>query len=200
MKMNDIGQKGFTLIQVIISVAVFTMLLFAMNRLFISLYMEQEVSVGMIERTNNANRVLAIMGEELRPANRSKAGDYLLGTAEPYTLVFFSDIDADAEIEKVSYFLDGIALKKTVVEPGSLPYYGTAGTTTVVSTQIVNGATPIFTYYDASYMGTGSALGSPVLPAEVRLVGIHLELDTPSSMSAYNLTVDTKIRLRNVGE
>ncbi len=198
--MKAMRQAGFTLIQVIVSIAVFTVLLLAMNRLFISIYKEQRVSVGMLERTNNANRVLAIMGEEIRPANRSKAGDYLLSIAKPYELVFFSDIDADSEMEKVAYFLDGIELKKTVTEPGTSPYYAGAGTTTVSSSQVVNGATPIFTYYDASYMGTGSALVPPIFPMDVRVVGIHLELDNPDSMSAYNLTVDTKVRLRNVGE
>lgn len=190
-------QQGFTLIQVIVSIAVFTMLLLAMNRLFVSIYREQRISVGMIERTNNANRVLAILGGELRQANRSKAGDYLLSAAEPGRLVFFSDIDADAEMEKVIYFLDGTELKKTVIKPGGLPYYGAGGTTTTVSSQVVNGATPIFSYYGESYDGSGSALAPPILPADVRVVGIHLELDTPSSMSAYNLTVDTKVRLRN---
>jgi type II secretory pathway pseudopilin PulG len=193
-------QAGFTLVQVVVSIAIFAMLLLAMNRLFSSLYREQRISVGILERMNNANRVLAIMGEELRPAHRSKAGDYLLSVAEPYNLVFFSDIDADGEMEKVRYYLEGAELKKTVVEPGVLPYYSASGTTTVVSSQIVSGATPIFTYYDANYIGTGSALASPVFPTDVRIVGIYLELDNPDSLSAANLTVSTKVRLRNAGK
>lgn len=195
--MKYAGENGFTLIQVIVSIAVFTILLLAMNRLFVSIYKEQKVTVGMIERTNNANRLLAIMSEELRQANRSKAGDYLLGTAGADVLGFYSDIDTDGEVEKVSYFRDGSQLKKRVIEPGSLPYYGAAGTTTVVSSQVANGTVPLFTYYDGNYLTSGSALTPPVLPAEVRVVGIHLELDTPASMSASKLTADTKIRLRN---
>lgn len=200
MKKN-IQQTGFTLIETVIAIAIFSVLMLAVSALFISLYRQQSASIGMIQRTAAANRLTKMIGGELREANYGVGEGSLWVAAEKNSITFYSDLDNDGKTEKISYTLAAgeTDLKKKVVEPGaSAPYYNTAGVTTVVCSDVRNRIEePVFTYYDDSYVGESGSLTIPVNFTDVRLVGVSLILNSLNVNSSYPLHVETKIDLRN---
>lgn len=194
----DSGKKGFTLLEVLISISIFTVLLLAINQLFLSLYKQQGVDMAALERIQQAGRVTEVLSRELREANRGENGNFAISIAEDDRLVFFSDLDKDGLAEKIAYFLEGTEMKKTVTEPGDDRSYAGAETTLVVCREIQNGSVPIFTYYDRNYTGSESSMTAPVDVLRVRLVGISLTLNSLGRNSSYPLHTETKIELRNL--
>jgi prepilin-type N-terminal cleavage/methylation domain-containing protein len=196
MKKN-IKKTGFTLIEVMISIAIFTVLMTAISIIFLSLYRQQGADFGMIQRTHDANNVIDMMSVQIRKANRAENGNFTLATATASSLTFYSDIDNDGLTEKVSYFLQGTDLKKNVIEPGTGLNYPGAGTTSIICGNVQNGTNPIFTYYNNTYTGTGNSLALPVQVLNVRVIGIALDLNSIDHESSYPLHVETKVQLRN---
>lgn len=198
MMKKNIRQKGFTLIEVIISIAIFSLLMLAINALFLSLYKQQGSTIAMTERTQNMNRLIGTMERELREGNRAENGNFFIASAQENAITFYSDINSDGLTEKIAYALDGTDLKKTVTAPGADSLYSGAGTTSVVCAEIQNGTSPIFTYYDENYIGTGAALSSPIPVLSIRLIGISFKVNTLVQNRSYPLFVETKVRLRNI--
>ncbi len=192
---NNPKASGFTLIEVLASIGIYTVLLLAISTLFLSLYRQQAADIGLLERTHNANVFLDTVGRELRAANRAEDGSFTLMTADGDTLAFYTDFDNDSETERVTYQLTGTNLTKTVVEPGAAKDYAGAGTTRTLCTQ-VRGA-QIFSYYDENYAGAGAALAEPVAFLRIKLVGIAFDLNS-AGLSSYPLHFETKIRFRNL--
>lgn len=197
MKKN-IRQKGFTLLEVIISIAIFSVLMLASSALFLTLYRQQKDSMGMIQRTNIANRVIKTLSNELREAANGEGLSSPLVKTEDNTLTFYSDIDQDDATEKISYFLVGTDFKKTVTEPGTEPHYSASGVTSVICGDVRNGGSPIFTYYDKNYTASTAPLPTPAVFASISLVGINLTLSTPSIKNSYPIQIKTKIKIRNL--
>jgi len=154
----------------------------------------------MIQRTAAANRFIKTISKEIREASNGVGVGSLWVTAGENSLTFYSDVNGDGLAEKISYTLaEGETdLKRTVVEPGSSPYYATEGETSIVCAEVQNGTTPIFTYYDENYVGIGDPLTPPINFVQVRLVGVSLNLNSLNKQSSYPLHVETKIHLRNL--
>lgn len=191
------GQFGFTLVEVIMAVAIFSLLMLAMNALFISLYRQQGVDTAITKRTQSMNYVLGTISRELRGSNRGEDGSFFIAEAGGNSLTFYSDINKDGLTEKISYALDGTDLKKTITEPGSSSLYAGAGVSFVVCPEIQNGGTPIFTYYNKSYTGSEAPMPLPVKALDISMIGVSLTANNVSQNKSYPLHVETKIQLRN---
>lgn len=191
------GQFGFTLIEVIMAVAIFSLLMLAMNALFISLYRQQGTDTAMTKRTQSMNYALGTMSRELRGSNRGEDGSFFIAEAGNNSLTFYSDINKDGLTEKISYTLDGTDFKKTITEPGSSSLYAGAGVSSVVCPEIQNGGTPIFTYYNKSYTGSEAPMPVPAKALDISMIGVSLTVNTVSRNKSYPLHAETKIQLRN---
>jgi prepilin-type N-terminal cleavage/methylation domain-containing protein len=189
--------RGFTFIEVIVSVGIFTVIMLAMSALFLSLYRQQGSDIGMIQRIQSANAALDKMSKELREANRGENGNFTISNATNTSLTFYSDVDGDNLTEKITYALQGTNLQRTVVEPGAGSAYPGAGATATVCSGIKAGSATIFTYYDDTYTGSGNPLSAPVSVTSVKVVGISLDLNS-TGQSSYPLHVETKVELRNL--
>lgn len=195
---QKVVDRGFTLIEVVIAIGIFTMLMLAVSMLFVFLYRQQSTSVAMIQRTDSLNRVVDTMAKEFRESSRGAKGDFALVIANTNQITFFDDIDSDGLTEKISYYLNGTSLTKSVIEPGADLLYGGTAVITVVLTDVRNGGTPIFTYYDKNYTGTQSPMSSPVEVVKVKLVGLSLTVNSVNSLNSYPLHIETKIERRNL--
>jgi len=191
------SQKGFTLLEVVMAIGIFSILMVGINILFISLYRQQGASTAMIERTRVMNILIDTISRELREGNRGENGHFFIETAANDTVTFYSDIDDDDQTERVSYSLSGSVLSKSVTEPGSDLQYSAPATVTVVCSEVQNGSTPIFTYYDENYSGAGSSMTLPVAILDVRLIGVSLTTNSTDRYKSYPLHIETKIQLRN---
>lgn len=191
------GQKGFTLLEVVMAIGIFSILMVGINFLFISLYRQQGSSAAMIERTRVMNNLIDNVSRELREGNRGENGHFFIETAANDTITFYSDVDDDHLTEKVSYSLSASTLSKSVTQPGSDFQYTGTPTVTVICSEVQNGSTPMFTYYDENYSGTGSSMTLPVSVLNVKLVGVSLTTNSTNKYKSYPLHIETKIQLRN---
>lgn len=193
--------KGFTLAELIVSVAILTMVGYTL-----SIFQKDVFSLNATLQNNlsaqlEARHVLKDLGKELREASPSSLGAYPIALASSTTLTFYTDINNDGLKERIRYFLSGTTLKKGVITPSGSPLtYNVANEkiTTAVSSVTNGTTTPIFDYFDDQYTGASSPLVQPVDPVSVRLVRITVIIDKDPNRPPLPITVTTQITIRNV--
>lgn len=159
---------------------------------------------GVIQ--NNANsefeirKVFKMMTQEIRSMSVSNEGGYPLMTAASSSITFFYDIDSNGSIDKIRYYLSGSSIVKGITIPTGNPLnFNTAveATSTVIS-NVYNGSTNVFSYYDTNYMGTTTPLTFPVTPSSVRLVKINLLVNPNPKKSTIVTPYTTQVSIRNL--
>lgn len=195
--------EGFTLIETLMAVVIFTVLTAAISLLFVTLYRNQKEEIAMIERQSIANRALETMSNEIRRINRAENGSYALIVTEPQKLAFYADVDGDHETEKVIYALEGTDLTRTVTESRvslTAPYdYSASPVKKVMAPGIYNGAEPVFTYYGENYDGSEAALSGVFRLIDVKVVGVTLLINTPERVVVKSpLKLEVKAQMRNL--
>lgn len=200
----DYGLVGFTLVEVLLVAGLFGILLsitvVISNGLVNSYY-------SVLNLSNSASRArfaLSIVDSDLREARESEQGEYPIDTAADDELVFFADVDDDGEVERVRYWLDGDEFKRGVIQPESLPdvYPSESEVERVMSEKIVNGANPIFYYFNQDW--PEDDLNNPLVLGErllhTRTIKILLQVDETGGVSERTVDSFSTVRLRNIGE
>lgn len=98
---------GFTLIETIVTVAIFIFALGAVATFIIMGYRGQAYTLEQSSAINEARRGIETMVKELREARIGDDGSYSIAKAEDYEIIFYSDIDKDGATERVRYFIYG---------------------------------------------------------------------------------------------
>ena len=97
--------KGFTLIETLVTIAVFALIMGAVSGLIIMVYrthgytFQQSVAIG------EARKGIETMVKEIREARSGEDDSYPIVIAADKEFIFYSDIDKDGEVERVRYFL-----------------------------------------------------------------------------------------------
>ncbi len=192
------NKNGFTLIEVLFGIAIFTMIvgvltLFSRNLWIYSSY----VSSGLND-ANNGRLALKKMVAEIRTASNADTGAYIIVLANTTAFTFYSDIDDDGLKEKVRYFLNGSLLQRGVIKPTGSPLSYNAGNE-VITTFLSNVTnTNIFSYYDKNYEGTTAALPSPITIPSIRLIKITINLDSDPNRAPATTVLSTQVSIRNL--
>ena len=97
--------KGFTLIETIIAVFVFTLIIGVVSVFIIMAYQIHGYSWQQIMAINEARKGIETMVKEIRMARPGEDGSYSIEKAEDKEFIFYSDINGDGSIERVRYFL-----------------------------------------------------------------------------------------------
>ena len=145
-------QKGFTLVETVIVVFVFTLLALGTAQLFSHLFVSSRNNVNKIEAVDQARVVLNKMIDELRFAG-SNSNAYPLIKATGFSLGF----------DNLEYKLENNNLYR--IEDGE---------SKIVLDNLKNDTLPIFTYFDSSYDGTQAPLTEPISLGQVSFVKINL--------------------------
>jgi len=128
--------KGFTLIEMLIAIAIFGLLAGALFGLIPFLYKINTYAWNQTYAIEEARRGIKVMIREIREARAGGDGSYAIEKAEDSEFVFFSDIDSDGKIEKVRYFLGGASSKE---ETQDCVTYVDGGSCSVVFSDFYNG-------------------------------------------------------------
>lgn len=197
------NKNGFTLIEFLIVsaiVAVVAMVIssFQNNLFSLNTFLEESLSIQ-----RDAEAVMKSVVAELRTASQSNTGGYPIEKAEPFSLAFYANIDADPARERIQYFLDDSLLKRSVVKPAGSPLtYSTTTATEMLSVVLRNlvasSTAPLFSYYDRNYAGTTTPLAVPVNVLAVRLVAIQLTADERPNDLVPEITVKSQVTIRNL--
>lgn len=199
-RLKSESDSGLTLVEVIISIAIFSIISLAGYSLISSYNKTSDFIAVQLELQSEGRSSLSQMVNDLRRINQGSNGAFAIESADADSFIFYSNIDDDSYFEKVEYSISGTELRKSVTKPSGSPLvYSLADkTTAVLTSKIANGATPLFSYYDDTYAGTGSSLALPVDVTAVRFVKINLVLADNPSAPASPLTMEAKVALRNL--
>ncbi len=199
-------RKGFTLIEVVITLGILSFLMAGIYGFFIESYNFQTFVSEQNDAVSTARDGVEQLVYEIREAAPADTGAYTIELADEQELIFFSDVDADVLTERIRYFLDGTNLKKGVIEPTYDPlaeqtyaYDGTEVITTI-GQAVQNGVTPIFTYYNGDWPGdiVNNPLSYPADPTEVKLIKIYLEVNINPAKVPETYQLENYVQLRNL--
>ena len=196
--MNFINCKnGFTLLEITVVMAIFITFMVLSADYIIKGFRYTLFNSEQNEATQNARRVMNVMVQEIREAAQSDRGDYLLDAVEEQNFSFYSNIDDDANAEKIRYFLDNGIFKKGVIEPSGDPleYLDINETVSDIARHINNQAEAIFTYYDTDY----NLIANPSADKNnIRLVHISLKINVTPEIAPNDYYVNMDIQIRNL--
>ncbi len=196
---NSSKSAGMTFIEVIIAMAITSILLLAATRLITGSYTLSRSTFSQAGATETARTQLKRMVTSLRQIRTSDTGAYPLDTIASNKIVFYSNVDADPAIERVRYEVIGTNLVRGVTEPtGSPIVYQTSGEkVSTLSTGIQNGTTPVFIYYGGNY----PVDQTPLLTAnitQVTYIQIHLIIDMDTTKEPGPVDIISQVQMRNL--
>jgi prepilin-type N-terminal cleavage/methylation domain-containing protein len=195
------SQKGFSLIEVIIVVAIAASLVIIVSNLSGNVSGLNTLVSSQLQAKSDINQTVQILTSEIRSASAAQNGAYAIDSASSSSIIIYSDIDKDNVTERVRYFLASSTLFKGVTQPTGTPAMYV--TSTEVITDLIDGislvsSTPLFQYYGASYTGTQPALPPPIDVSQIRLVGITFYSAAAQNQSSSQQYFSTIVDIRNL--
>jgi type II secretory pathway component PulJ len=193
---------GFTLVEAMMTVVVFILIGYATFALVSNLFTNSSQQSSLLSSVDQARRVVFSINNELRKATTGATGGFSIAQAGEQQLIFYSNIDASPDVERVRYFSQNGRLHKGVIKPTGSPASYVSGNEVIwmIQNNLANGATPLFYYYDGTYDGTSDTpLVQPVNINLIKLVKINLMiLNTAGSAGTNTYTVSTAATIRNL--
>lgn len=191
---------GFSVIEVLAVVFILSLVGIAVAIFQKNIFSFNTILSGNLEVQDEARRALKMITAEVRPLSPSSIGAYPIVETGQTSFIFYSDVDNDQLKEQVRYFLDGTILKKGIIKPSGNPLVYNSSNEIIrkVIRDVVNGATPIFNYYDTNYDGTTPSLAEPINILAVRLVKITIIIDRDPNKSPGSITLTTQVSMRNL--
>lgn len=193
-------QKGMSLLEVLVVIAITGVAGIALNSTIVSFYRNNAYLLEETQALNNARQGVGDAVRTFRECNYGEDGSYPISSAATSTITFYSDIDNDKAVEKVVYRLIGTTLFKTITNAvGSPPSYtGQPISTSTIAQYVRNSSTtPLFRYYDSSGMqlSTTTTDISKVASISVQLL---VDLNPLRAPNVFTLTENATLRnLRN---
>lgn len=198
-------KKGFTLVETMVTVAIFTLAIGIAIGMIIAAYRTYGETWRRFSVVNEARGALETMIQEIRKADTGEDGSYPVGEAEDGELTIYSDIDKDGSIEKVRYFWQegetANFLKKGVTESfvddqGITSYPSGQEEITVLNYFVCN-EPPIFRYFDDNNQEIAEA-DDRVLGA--RMIQVYLVVNTDKEKTSQNFELLSSAQIRNLKE
>jgi len=192
-------EAGFSIVEMMVVIFGFTLIIGGLLTLFSGIFTTSNQQLGLLSDTDQARKLAFSIANELRNAQLGQNGSYVLDTAATSTLIFYSNADIDASIERIRYFVQNGQLWKGVVDYNGTVYDTSTEKTYLVQSNLANGANPVFYYYDGSYIGssTQSSLAMPVNVVQVKFVKINLQIYNKAGakkVNTYTVTASGAIR------
>lgn len=201
------GRAGLTAIELIVGVAIFTMILGGIILFQRTVMWNTKAAQTNLTIHSQVRRTLAAFATELRAARSSASGAFAIESVGTSSIVFYSNIDKVSDMERVRYFLATSTtggrydvIRKGVTKPVGTAYpTSTSEVITVAVTAVRNSSsTPLFTYFDRNYAGTSTALSSPVNVSAVRHVQMNILVEESAGRGTTTRTYTTHSSIRNL--
>lgn len=197
---NKQNNQGFTLVEMLVVSVVVVVLAGAVVGLNYMISQSQMFAFRAFTTVDETNASVSAIVKELRTAQYGNNGAYPIELADTHNLIFYSDVDADGASEKVRYYIEGLELKKTITEPVGVPpqYLPANQSTRTVTTNVRNGGTPIFYYFNEDYpLDTiNNPLSYPAPIASVRLVQVVLRVNPIENEPSTDYVLDSTTHIR----
>lgn len=194
-------KKGFTLIEVLVSVAILSAVVVIFGKFAADIFIYNRIYSAQLNAENDLRKILNPFPSEVRSAAPSDRGDYPILLAGEKEFIFYTDVDFNGSRERVRYFIEDDTFKKGILESTGNPETYDINNEVIIDVvrDVVN-ARSYFTYYGSDYNGESSstALEQPVFPNLVRLVDITVAVDADPNQLPKEVSVSTKVSIRNL--
>lgn len=194
------GARGMTLIEMLVVIAILAIVSVALGKIFQNFYKVNDFTLQQAQAIDSARKGVFSAMQDLREATYGDDGSYPVGEAATSSVTFYANVDGDATVERVRYYLTGSTLYKGVTEPiGSPPgYVGQTEATTTLARYVVNASTapvtPVFRYFDSS----GNELTAPINVSQIASVQTTILVDFDPNRSPTIFTLSESATLRNM--
>jgi len=193
---------GFSLIEVLIVIVIAASVVIVVSNFGTNISGLNGLITNELRSKADISQTLSIMANEIRSAEPSAAGAYPIYAAASSSFTFYTSAHQDGVIDQITYYLASSTLWRAFIAPTGTPAtYPTSSQVIndeVDNVSLVSSSTPLFSYYGASYVGSGSPLSSPVAVAAVRLVGITFSSQVnknpnqPASPQYFSTIIDIR--------
>jgi len=195
-------EKGFTLIEIVIALAIFAIIIFLVSALLNDVFVVSNQRMLALENIDQARLAMITFTNEIRNATTGVDGSYPINQADNNAFIFFSNFKTQGGVvARIRYYLSGNTLYKGTVLPSGSPanYVLSSELIKPVATDINNEELPAFVYYDGSYNGsTENSLSQPINLNQIKFVKINLMVlnqNQKNSSSKFQITGGATIRL-----
>ncbi len=192
--------RGFTILEVIISVGIFSLIITAISVLQIKILRDNQISKARSTLDQQSLLVLRNFTSEIRAAQIPNDGSFPVASSTDSVVSFYADRSGDGIVERIRYFVENGSLKRGLIVPTGQPLsYDSANESVSSMVDNVITAPPYFIYYGSSFDGSTSTppLTQPVSPADVRLVELHISVD-PRVADQMPRTLETRADIRSL--
>ncbi|HEX9503105.1 MAG TPA: prepilin-type N-terminal cleavage/methylation domain-containing protein [Patescibacteria group bacterium] len=168
---------GFSLIEAIVSIAIFSLITLGIVALVPFIFSSADSQTKLLSNNDQAMHVAFGIMKELRNAKTSANGAYAFNTTNDQQLIFYCN--CGTTVDRINYYIQSGVLKKGITKPtGSPPVYNLGQeVVTTIQNDVSNGSNPLFYYYNDTYNGvSGTALAQPVNVTQVKFIKINLSI------------------------
>ena len=201
MVSKEIDNKGFTLLELLVAMGIFSLVILAGTQIFIDGLRYNTIIWDQLQGQTDGRRAVKEVVDVVRKAEESSIGGYPIVSAGDTELILYANVDDDSYREKVRFWLDDTVLKRGITKPSGDPL-GYSGIENVVEIAhyIVNTTqgTPLFMYYDEDFTGSQDALLTPADAGSIRVVKIQLEIEKDADKTPVPLHVESVVSVRNL--
>jgi len=113
---NKKKKNGFTLVETLVVIVIFSLILIALSNGIFSLFKDYRYNSQQAHAIEEAERGISTMVREIREISQGDDGSYPIEEADDNEIIFYSDIDKDGQVERVRYFLGGTEIKSKTKE------------------------------------------------------------------------------------
>lgn len=121
LKVNLKRNRGMTLVETIVTLAIFTILSVAIMSIIASFYRYNAYTIAQAYQVDHARRGVEKLVRDLREMTYSDNGAFPLVSQSTSSVIFYSDIDHDESVELVKYELTNNTLYKYIYEATGTP-------------------------------------------------------------------------------
>jgi len=191
------SERGFTILEVYVWVAIFVVSMIAITSSLLYFYRANKYTVEQSTAVTSAQRGLEQVVKVIREGAYSSQGAFPIVSIAANDFVLYADVDNDALIERVHYYVQGTDLIRGVLDPtGNPPDYTGVETTSVVSDYVRNLGEGIstFRYYDE----VGAEITNYSNWSAVRFVKVTLAVNVNVPTLPNPLILNSSAAIRNL--
>ncbi len=200
MKRAHHAQRGFSFVEMLVVIALFTTTMLVITNGISSFYSFNTYTIAQSYQVSNATQGMTQLVRDLREMTYADNGAFPLVIMEKNKVGFYSDIDRDSSVEYIEYSLStttSVFTKKIFNATGTPLRYSATGTpdSTIILSEYVQNSIqniPIFLYYDMN--GALAATGTPAIDIRYMKLSIIVNIDPIRDPGQFMLRSSTALR------
>jgi type II secretory pathway pseudopilin PulG len=193
------NQFGFTLVETLVAIGVYTILILAITSSITALYKTNSYALGQANEVDNARRGMTQWNRDAKEMTQGEDGTYPVVRIDEHEFGYFSDTDQDTNVEYVEYILASTTLTKYTYNATGTPAvydFSQPDEEQILSlfVQNINQGTSTFLYFDE----TGAALSSTSPLVDVKYIQAQIIVNIDPFRSPGEFMLRSSIAPRNL--